>query len=482
MRIRHPALSFDRHTEPFELLPFRFHRLDGDRVLVSNLVGEHCLLSAGEFDDFMAGAPSLETWRLLAARHVIRTPGDELAIRLLAVKQRTRLRRLKQFTALHIFVVTLRCEHACSYCQVSRQNSTNTRYDMTPQTVERALDLVFRSPADSIKIELQGGEPLLHFDRIREVVEGAERRNATAQRDLAFVIATNLALLDDDILEFAAQHNVSFSTSLDGPSDLHNHSRRRPGADSWQRTIAGIERIREVLGPDRVSALMTTSDASFERGRDIIDCYVEQGFHEIFLRPLSPYGFAARGPRATDNIADWLSFYEQGLDYILDLNRRGISMVETYASIVLTKMLTNDDPGYVDLTSPAGIGIGALVYNYDGDVYASDEGRMLAEMHDHTFRLGNVHSHSYEDLITSDALLEPLEASIALSAPMCSDCAFEPWCGADPVYHHTTQRDFLGRKPSSGFCQRNMGVFKLLVDRYYADRFARDTFRIWAGR
>jgi hypothetical protein len=48
-------------------------------------------------------------------------------------------------------------------------------------------------------------------------------------------------------------------------------------------------------------------------------------------------------------------------------------MVEIYASIIAKKMLTNADPGYVDLTSPAGIGIGALVYNYDGDIYASDE-------------------------------------------------------------------------------------------------------------
>ena len=86
----------------------------------------------------------------------------------------------------------------------------------------------------------------------------------------------------------------------------------------------------------------------------------------------------------------WLAFYEDGLDHIIDLNRRGIPMVETYTAIVAKKMFTNDDPGYVDLTSPAGIGLGALVYNYDGDVYASDEGRMLAEMSDHTFRLGNV--------------------------------------------------------------------------------------------
>jgi uncharacterized protein len=40
--------------------------------------------------------------------------------------------------------------------------------------------------------------------------------------------------------------------------------------------------------------------------------------------------------------------------------------VETYASIIATKMFSNRDPGYVDLTSPAGIGLGALVYNYDG--------------------------------------------------------------------------------------------------------------------
>ena len=49
----------------------------------------------------------------------------------------------------------------------------------------------------------------------------------------------------------------------------------------------------------------------------------------------------------------------------------------------------------MDLTSPAGIGIGGLVYNYDGNIYASDEGRMLAEMKDNTFLLGTV-DDSYE--------------------------------------------------------------------------------------
>ena len=155
-------------------------------------------------------------------------------------------------------------------------------------------------------------------------------------------------------------------------------------------------------------------------------------------------------------------------------------MVEIYASIIARKMLTNTDPGYVDLASPAGIGIGALVYNYDGDIYASDEGRMLAEMGDRTFRLGNVHDSSYADVMLSDALLDPLTGSLTLSVPMCSTCAFEPYCGADPVFHHATTGDFTGHKALSAFCQRNMGVFALLLRKIRDDRYFRDLMWRWA--
>jgi hypothetical protein len=44
----------------------------------------------------------------------------------------------------------------------------------------------------------------------------------------------------------------------------------------------------------RVGSLMTTTERSLKRVRDIIDEYVAQGFHDIFLRPLSPYGDAMK--------------------------------------------------------------------------------------------------------------------------------------------------------------------------------------------
>jgi uncharacterized protein len=479
------AATYQPVDPSWELLPFQFERFSDERILLTNMVGEYLLVEENDLADLVGGTVGAGTSlaRRLRSKHIIRLPDDDLPLELLALKTRTRYRRLQEFTGLHIFVISLRCEHSCPYCQVSRQSADTERFDMSDETAQRALEMVFASPSEQIKIEFQGGEPLLNFGLLRSIVERAERLNEHYERHLSFVIATNLALLDDKILDFCDAHDIYISTSLDGPRDLHNRNRPRPGGDSWERATDGIRRVRETLGAHRVSALMTTTHASLPRAREIIDCYLEQGLTDIFLRPLSPYGFAIKTKtHSAYDTESWLAFYHEGLDYILELNKTGVPVTEHYAALILKKILTNEDPGYVDLASPARIGIGALIYNYDGDVYASDEGRMLAEMGDTTFRLGNLHQDSWEEIMLSDALLDPIEQSFTLSAPMCSECAFEPYCGSDPVFHHATMGDFLGRKPHSDFCRRNMSIFRRLINQYESDPHARQVFLRWAGR
>ncbi len=477
------------HYEPLlgdiELLPFRFDRRGDGRTVLTNLVGEYAVVPDAVVEALVRRDDTLdpETIRLLRARHLIQIRGERAPQELLARKLRTRMRRLPEFTALHIFVVTLRCEHSCPYCQVSRQSTDTAKFDMSRETADKALDAVFRSPAQRIKIEFQGGEPLLNLPMIQYIVARAKERNTTAGKDLAFVVATNLALLDETSLEFMQAHDICVSTSLDGPEHLHNANRPRPGRNSWELAVSGIARVRERLGYDRVSALMTTTERSLQDPKSIIDTYRELGFNTIFLRPMSPYGFAVKTKAYRDYDAErWLDFYWRGLDYILELNKQGIEFSEQYAGLVLRKMLTNEDPGYVDLMSPAGIGIAAAVYNYDGDVYASDEGRMLAEMKDTTFRLGNLHSDSFEEIFTSAALIGALDESFAASAPGCSECAYEPVCGADPVFHHATFGDVVGRKPASEFCKRNMSIFRRLIDLMEGDALTRSILRGWAGQ
>jgi His-Xaa-Ser system radical SAM maturase HxsB len=480
-----PLADFQRNTSKgYRLLPFRFERLNADRYVATNAVGEFTILqddALRAFTEHRLPSDSTE-YATLKSKHFLLDDDSDVAIELLALKARTKLERMSNFTALHMFVVTLRCEHSCPYCQVSRKNDDKRQFDMTPEIASKALDLVFRSPSPSLKIEFQGGEPMLNFPMIQYIVAGALERNATAQRNLGFVVATNLAVVTDDILAFCREHRIHISTSLDGPKDLHNRNRPRPGNDSYERTIDGIRRVREALGRDEVSALMTSTEASLARVKEIVDEYVANSFSGIFLRPLSPYGFALKTKWYRKyNAEKWLPFYFEGIDYIIEINRAGFHFTEFYAATVLAKMLTPFQPGFVDLMSPAGIGIGALLYNYDGGVYASDESRMLAEMGDHTFRLGDV-ANTYAELLLSDALLDPLEASFANSVPMCSTCAFESYCGADPVYHHATQGDFVGRKPTSDFCHRNMSVFKGLIQRMEADDFTRELFTRWANR
>ena len=58
---------------------------------------------------------------------------------------------------------------------------------------------------------------------------------------------------------------------------------------------------------------------------------------------------------------------------IIELNKQGEFFVEDYTRIILTKIITPFSIGYVDLQSPSGAINNAIVFNYDGKVYASDE-------------------------------------------------------------------------------------------------------------
>jgi uncharacterized protein len=466
----------------YGLLPFRFTRFDDARTIVVNEAGEHHFLANDDLQRFVMHELPVggDTFLDLKAKHFLYDSGSIAPFELLATKIRSKKAFLGGFTSLHIFVVSLRCEHSCHYCQVSRVSADRERYDMSEETARRALDLVFRSPAPRLKIELQGGEPLLHFARVRQIVEEAQRRAADEGREIEVVVTSNLAMLDDEMLGFFRDHGVFLSTSIDGPEALHNANRPRPGNDSYARAVDGIERARAVLGHDRVAALMTTTRASLQCPEAIVAEYARLGFGSIFLRPLSPYGFALRSVRTTGySMREFLDFYVRALDCILDVNAHGTYLAETYAQLLLTRMLTPFATGYVDLQSPAGAGIGAAVYNYDGDVYASDESRMLAEMGDTRFRLGNVHRDSYDAIFGGDALRRIVAASVAESIPGCADCAFLPWCGSDPVHHYATTGDVVPHVPSSDFHEKNFFIFKHLLSLYERDPAVRRILWSW---
>lgn len=461
----------------YALLPFNFKRLSGKEVLINEL-GDMVIAPVGTAQKIVDHQLDDENlYKTLVANFFI---SEELIPSLLDIYA-SRLRMKKGFmddkAALHIFVLTLRCNQNCIYCQATSQDETSVHCSMTYATMEESVKLMFRSPSPCLTMEFQGGEPSLEPGLIRYGIEKAEELNKTECRKLTYVLCTNCRNMTDELLDLCKQYHVLISTSLDGPAYIHNTNRGK--SDSYEKTIAGIAKARAALGNDAVSALMTTSELALDYPKEIVDEYVKDGFNGIFLRALNPYGQASDNQNWELYNERFVEFYKQALGYIIELNHRGTYFREEYASIILRKMLTPYTTGFVDLQSPAGTVNSVIVYNYDGYVYASDESRMLAEAKDYTFRLGKT-SDKYEDIIYSDKVRKMGKVWANETLAGCSDCPIKAYCGADPVRHYSTQGDMYGYRPSSFVCKKNRAIIEhlisLMIDR---EEEVMPIFRSW---
>lgn len=453
----------------YTLLPFRFRHMDdrSGRTLVTSETGEFIGLPREMLAPLVAGelGPDDPHHLELTAKGIITSEeGLAITVRRLASQYRSRKSFIFEGPSLFLFVVTLRCDHSCHYCQVSRRYETAPGFDMSEADALAAIDRLFEAPAKNITVEFQGGEPLLAFDRVRQIVLEISRRQLASGKRITFSMTTTLHHAAPDILEFLKQHEFAISTSLDGPREIHDRHRPIPTRDSHARTLAAIKLARLALGRDSICALTTVTREALGSPEAIVDSYVAAGFKSIFLRPLSPFGFATRSEgKIGYPMKEFVAFYARALAYMLELNARGVEISEAYASILLTHILTPHSTGYVDLRSPQGAGSGALVFNYDGQVYPSDEARMLAETGNASLRMGDVNT-AYDELMSSPVLRMLLEAGIAETQPGCSDCAYLPYCGADPVATIARTGAPIGHTLSSAHCQRHMGLFDILFE------------------
>ena len=446
--------------------------LNGNDEVLVNEVGEFVVGPRGTARQLVRRevSPDSGLYATLKSKHFLYDDNSAPLLDILATKYRSKHTFIDGFTKLHIFVVTLRCDHTCHYCQVSRQTADRLAYDMSIETAKKSVDLMLANPGQDLTLEFQGGEPLLAFDLIKQVVDMAKDGASHSGKNLRLVITTNLANATDEMLLYCRDQDIAISTSLDGPAFIHNANRPRPGNNSYELTVRNIKRARDIVGYDKVAALMTTTQLSLEHPREIIDEYVSQGFHSVFLRPISPYGFALKTKKKTGYEIDaFLNFFKTGLEHIISINKSGYNLAEIYSKILLTKILTPFGTGYVDLQSPAGAGISVLVYNYDGGIFATDESRMLAEMGDFSFRLGHALENTRDEIFTSDKFLNIASAACNEALPGCSDCAFQMYCGSDPVFNHATQGDVVGHRPTSDFCRRNMAVIRHLLQLITSD-------------
>ena len=65
---------------------------------------------------------------------------------------------------------------------------------------------------------------------------------------------------------------------------------------------------------------------------------------------------------------------------------------------------------------------------------------------------------------THNKIISPIEINLLSdtflsSTPGCDECAYQPYCGADPLYHLATQGDHVGNKAISDYCKLQRYLF-----------------------
>ena len=459
----------------------------GGAFVVTNAQGDWVILTAPEFKAFGEGTVERGTdlWDRLKAANLTRA---EFAVRAAVARLKKRMKFLDNGPNLHMLVVTLRCNETCVYCHASRADMTAVETDMSAEIAEKSVELALGSPSPFITVEFQGGEPLVNFSVVKHAIEYGQRRAKEIGKSIEFTMVSNLALMDEEKLSFLLDHKVQICTSIDGPEHLHDKQRKLIGSSAFKAAVHWIKRINQAyiergLDPSlyHVEALLTTTREALSRGREIVDTYEALGCKAMFLRPIDPFGFVEKtAHRVEYPREEYLQFYRDTTDYIIELNKQGKQVLERYAAIFMSKILNGEDPNFLDIRSPSGAGISAIAYNYGGLVFAGDEARMMHETGDDTFLLGKVGELTYDTMMSHPTIRALVLGSNLNGRPDCVNCAYNPYCGVDGVHTYKTQGSISGRMRESTVSAVHKGIMDYLFEKIReGDPETMQVFRRW---
>lgn len=372
-----------------------------------------------------------------------------------------------------ILVPTLRCNLACDYCQVSRAAEGATGFDWSDETLAGVLALLDKIETDTIKIEFQGGEPLLRLDLLKEVRGFARTRFKTA----AFVVCSNFQTVDQAAWSFFESDDTFLSTSIDG--DVGTQSRQRTHDQNAARQFfANLDTFIDRFGTRRVSALPTVDLRAPVDPETLIETYERLGLTSIYLRPVNRQGFARRYQALPEEGAAWARYHRRFVEALIEHNHREDARLEEfYLTHALRRILRSGVDGHVDLRNPARVGDGYLVIDYDGTLYPSDEARMMSRVGQVDLSIGVVGRGIEPDKV------DTLNAwSFNDLDPDCQHCAFQPYCGTDVIDDISRHGRIDVPRGDTWFCQRHLALFDLAFDLIRShDPKVLHSVRQWAG-
>lgn len=454
---------------------FRFRHLPDKRVLITNDTGGNIVLPENIFDELINGRLSTSNCpkNLIEQGFIREHISQEIYCKELA------LRYFLGWRAPHVHIISLSadCNLACRYCCASTTARDKRR--MNKETADKILSFIFSMRPERYLFEFQGGEPLLSFPLLKYFVLKAKKIAIEQDKQVFFSVVTNLWECDDEKFDFLTKNGITVCASLDGPAKVHDKNRPCLGGSSHKKTVFWLKKFADFAASNNTeapNAICTVTKNSLPYAREIIDEFLGCGLKRVQLGPVDPLGRAkVNWNEIGVSAGEFLKFYNQAIEYILQLNKDGVAVYEKAALAFAKQVNGAVRPRYQNLDM-----FYRLAYNWNGAIYGSDEARMLANSGDETFCLGSVFEDSFDKLLRKPFAIRLLLSALSeLRQPLCSRCPSVLYCHVPPVYNYLTQHSIEGNMPSNGRCILYKSVYDLM-SYLNSDSNNAEIFRKWS--
>ncbi len=146
-----------------------------------------------------------------------------------------------------ILQVTQQCNFRCSYCPYTRgiEDRIHSNKKMSIETAKKGVDffLTHSASVENPVLGFYGGEPLLEFELIKEVIEYATWK--AEGKVIGFNMTTNGSLLTEEKVEYLRRYPIKIMISLDGPQSIHDKNRKLAGTGlgSFDQIIENVQKL-----------------------------------------------------------------------------------------------------------------------------------------------------------------------------------------------------------------------------------------------
>lgn len=181
------------------------------------------------------------------------------------------------------------CNLRCKYCFADEGEYHGKREIMSVETGKKAIDFVIKEsgPRRNIEIDLFGGEPLMAFNNIREIVDYARLRELETGKNIRFTMTTNATLLNDEKMDYLDKNMSNLVLSIDGRKEVNDKVRIRfDGKGSFDQIMPKIKemvRRRDKTKQYYVRGTFTRENTDFFKDFKYLK---DEGFDEISIEPV----------------------------------------------------------------------------------------------------------------------------------------------------------------------------------------------------